>query len=666
MENKIKTIGIDLGTTNTVIFSCETNAKGSYLLNHIQIGNQNVLPSVIFFETKDQMIFGSTAYNKGSLYPEAMAHYYKTKLGATSERERFIEIHPCQGQHFLFDTNIYLDHMDILESHEHYQKNNKIILPNIILNELDHRKNLDPSSTDKIEFILDKFNKYKDKNVVIYESDDEKISEIKKSIQEKNLFFTTHNDQNDLVILSWLLSYQNVKPVFVSEDKALVLRAKTLLKDTGITVLSYHEYLDFKWKLDAKQLTTYFLKYVLSETNRLLKTSIENVVIGIPAAFNPIQIEETKSAAIDAGFINVDVLQEPVAAAIAYYELDKTNINQDQPVVIYDFGGGTFDFSMVKKMHDLQYEVIFNTGDNQLGGRNCTLKLVDFIKDKLMDDYDIDIDQDRFKAFKKKNIYNIEKEAERAKLDLSSNMSTTIRLVIETNEIHNINFDIRQNEFESVIRGVIANISRRIRETISQHNYTIDQLQKMNFFLAGGSTFIPLVRKTLDQEFKVIPRSTLNPAYVIAQGAAISAFYKYEKKQALIKIEKTSYDIGVLVGKTEFCCLIHANISIPNDGLSMTQLFIPEDPTATEYKAVIYRREFGFKSKDITRTEGFQKIGVLKIDKLPKLSAEQQLSIEITFHISTENILDVQVQLIDRISQNKLKNYKLDITLGAI
>jgi len=244
------------------------------------------------------------------------------------------------------------------------------------------------------------------------------------------------------------------------------------------------------------------------------------VVITHPAYFNDRQIFATKQAGFMAGFENVYLLSEPLAAAIEYGYKQ----NYAQTLLVYDLGGGTFDACVLDVSNDYDGQEIFqelsDVGDMNLGGDDFDAELIKYMKDRFKDDTGIDIDNldsiERNRAVQK-----LKQEAEQTKIKLSASNNATVRinpLIIHDGVPKNLAFEISREEFEALIRPYVEKTREIIEEALRRAGKEADEISKV--ILVGGSTLIPMVKRMVAGFLKE-PYLATDPAKSVAMGAAI-------------------------------------------------------------------------------------------------------------------------------------------------
>ncbi len=271
-----------------------------------------------------------------------------------------------------------------------------------------------------------------------------------------------------------------------------------------------------------EELSSEILKQLRNDAETRLNKSIENVVITVPAAFKTLQSEATNKAGKLAGFKNIILLQEPIAAAVAYGAKPDA---KDKHWMVFDYGGGTLDVAIVSTL-DNRLTVENSEGDNYFGGSDIDRMLFrEIVIKKLKDEgYKVDGIFDETTSSGKSLARKVQLDCEACKIELSSKDTAILEIFdIDDDEGNPIEFEceITRNDLESLIFEVVMRSITIAKKALEGANITASQLDKI--LLVGGSTFIPLVRQKLTEEFNVELDSSLNPMTVVAAGAAIYA-----------------------------------------------------------------------------------------------------------------------------------------------
>ncbi|MCK8482248.1 Hsp70 family protein [Psychroserpens algicola] len=252
---------------------------------------------------------------------------------------------------------------------------------------------------------------------------------------------------------------------------------------------------------------------------------LNSVVITIPASFDTIQSNATKKAGYMAGFKEVVLLQEPIAACLAFANTSNTKVNEKQNWIVYDFGGGTFDVALVE-VNDRELKVTDNLGDNYLGGADFDNLIVEklivpFIEEKLSLTNlwkDLKSKTTNFKGL----YFELLKIAEEAKKELSHYEDTEVELDIDINtENFYESFTIKREAFEELIRPKVEQTITFIQDVIKNNQLLKTQIERV--ILIGGSTYVPLIKKRISEAIGVEVNSSIDPTSAVALGAAYYA-----------------------------------------------------------------------------------------------------------------------------------------------
>lgn len=288
--------------------------------------------------------------------------------------------------------------------------------------------------------------------------------------------------------------------------------------------------------------------YVLKELKTFVHTgeAVNEVVITIPASFDIVQSNATREAGLQAGFKQVELLQEPIAASLAYANKQKENELTDGQWLVYDLGGGTFDVALIK-IKNGELKVVDHEGDNFLGGTDFDDLIVEkIIVPHLQNEIDeeIDFNHDLRSASGRLNqLYlTLLHRAEEAKVALSSKTSAEIEFNFKHDDFdEDILIDITRSEFETLVKDKIDETAQMIKSIMTRNSLVPGDLQFV--LMVGGSTYIPYVRKRIEELLQIPLNLDIAPATAVAIGAAYYAGTKDKTSGQTEKIKQTRLSV---------------------------------------------------------------------------------------------------------------------------
>jgi molecular chaperone DnaK len=361
-------------------------------------------------------------------------------------------------------------------------------------------------------------------------------------------------------------------------------------------------------------------KMILSAED-YLDDDVDGAVITVPAYFNDTQRTATKMAAEIAGINVLRIINEPTAAALAYgFDL----ADRAQTIAVFDFGGGTFDISILQLQGDI-FEVLSTNGNTELGGDNIDLLIFQEICDRILQSTGIDPTQDL------QAVSRIREAAEKAKIELSSLNNTQLSLpfiVADSSGPKHFEWNITRDEFNQLIAPVLDALFDPCAAAIADANIQINQLDEV--ILVGGSTRIPKVQEMVRDFFGREPNRTVNPDEAVAIGAAIQAGVMRGELAEVLLLDVTPLSLGIELAGGVFKPLIARNSSIPCEA-SRKFTTVVDNQTSVMVHVLQGERAMASQNRSLAR---FRLTG---IPAMPKELAE----IEVTFRIDVDGILEV-------------------------
>ncbi len=374
----------------------------------------------------------------------------------------------------------------------------------------------------------------------------------------------------------------------------------------------------------AEEISGMFLKYLKQISEDYLGEKIGDSVITVPASFNDAQRQATKVAAEIAELNTSRIINEPTAALIAY----RDKIKKNGLYAVYDFGGGTFDISIVE-VNDEIYKVISTSGNTFLGGNDIDSKIIDWLLDEITKEIPIDISKH------KNTLQIILQKAEKAKIELSFNEETIISIPYLYHFPDGKDYHFQKNltrvqlEHESV--DIIDKTIELIKKSLEDINITPDQIEKT--ILVGGQSRMPLVSQKLYDYFKKTPYKDLNPEEVVAQGAAIQSNIIEGKLKDLLLLDVTSLSLGLETKDDTFTKIIERNTTIPTKK-TMPFTTISDNQRTVKIHILQGERELSSQNKSL---------GYFILIGIP-LAPKGIPQIEVTFEIDANGIVRVSAR----------------------
>ncbi len=373
-----------------------------------------------------------------------------------------------------------------------------------------------------------------------------------------------------------------------------------------------------------EEISAMILQKLKTDAEAYLGDTVDQAVITVPAYFNDAQRTATKNAGEIAGLKVLRILNEPTAAALAY-GLDK---KAEEKILVFDLGGGTFDVSILDVGEGV-FQVESTAGDSHLGGDDFDNKIVEFLASEFKKDQGVDLMKD------KAAVQRLREAAERAKIELSSQMTTQINLPYITavnNEPKHMDYSLSRAKFEDLTAGLMERVKGPFEQALNDAKISSNDIKEV--VLVGGSTRMPqvqeLVRKLTGKE----PNRSVNPDEVVAIGAAIQAgIISGEFGKDIVLVDVTPLSLGVETQGGIFDKLIERNTTIPT---KRSRVYTTAADNQPEVEIHILQGE-----RPMARDN--KSLGRFHLAGIPPAPARVP-QIEVTFDIDKNGILNVSAQ----------------------
>ena len=409
-----------------------------------------------------------------------------------------------------------------------------------------------------------------------------------------------------------------------------------------------------KYKINGKeytppQISAFILQKIKKDAEEFLGDKVEKAVITVPAYFDDDQRQATKDAGSIAGLEVIRLVNEPTAAAFAY-GLDKAG--KEMKILVFDFGGGTLDVTIMELSGDGVFEVKATSGDTQLGGTDMDAVLVDFLAEEFKKAEGIDVTQDSAA------LQRLTEAAEKAKIELSTTLETDINLpfLSATNEgPKHFTYKLTRAKLESLVQSIIEKCKKPMEQAIEDAKLTKDDIDKI--IMVGGPTRMPAVQKFVEDVTGKKAERGIDPMECVAMGAAIQAGILAGDVKDVLLLDVTPLSLGIETLGGINTSLIEKNTTIPT---KKSQVFSTAADNQPAVSIVVLQGERSM-STDNKTLGRFDLVGIPPAPRgVPQVEVSFDIDADGIVHVSAKDLGTGKEQSIKITASQKLDKEEIE------